>query len=218
MIPPRFRCEFYWRHFAETSAVGLRRLCLQCNCPILLLLTAFAYAVPLLTLNLKSTFSALRSFVCKSFPARTGTCWIHCCWVCCSLLFAWDIGWWFTDRKHCYNSQMKNPLHGLESSMVFEGTTGLYERLYRFNSRWVLRKKEKYGNSKKWIWRIFSLFLRSNLSIMMTKGQVWKRVWNYIFGSEIGSGFGEPGGTPSPRIHRSTPLRCVANTADRINR
>ena len=164
MIPPRFRCEFYWRHFAETSAVGLRRLCLQCNCPILLLLTAFAYAVPLLALNLKSTFSALRSFVCKSFPARTGTCWIHCCWVCCSLLFAWDIGWWFTDRKHCYNSQMKNPLHGLESSMVFEGTTGLYERLYRFNSRWVLRKKEKYGNSKKWIWRIFSLFLRSNLS------------------------------------------------------
>ena len=35
-----------------------------------------------------------------SVPA---TCWIHCCWVCCSLLFAWDIGWWFTDSKHCYN-------------------------------------------------------------------------------------------------------------------
>ena len=26
-----------------------------------------------------------------------------------------------------------------------------------------------------------------------------------IFGSEIGSGFGEPGGTPLPRIPRSTP-------------
>ena len=42
---------------------------------------------------------------------------------------------------------------GLESGMVFEGTTGVYERIYRFNSKWV-RKKEKYANSK-WIWRIF---------------------------------------------------------------
>ena len=28
---------------------------------------------------------------------------------------------------------------------------------------------------------------------------------DYIFWSEIGSGFGEPGGTPPPRIFRSTP-------------
>ena len=42
--------------------------------------------------------------------------------------------------------------------MIFEGTTGLYEHLYRFNSKWV-RKKEKYANSKL-IWRIFCL--RSN--------------------------------------------------------
>ena len=35
---------------------------------------------------------------------------------------------------------------GLESGMVFEGTTGVYERIYRFNSKWV-RKKEKYANS-----------------------------------------------------------------------
>ena len=28
---------------------------------------------------------------------------------------------------------------------------------------------------------------------------------NYIFWSEIGSGFGEPGGTPPTRIPRSTP-------------
>ena len=28
---------------------------------------------------------------------------------------------------------------------------------------------------------------------------------NYIFWLEIGSGFGEPGGTPPPRIPRSTP-------------
>ena len=30
-------------------------------------------------------------------------------------------------------------------------------------------------------------------------------VENYIFWSEIGSGFEEPGGTPRPRIPRSTP-------------
>ena len=34
---------------------------------------------------------------------------------------------------------------GLESGMVFEGTTGVYERIYRFNFKWV-RKKEKYLN------------------------------------------------------------------------
>ena len=36
-----------------------------------------------------------------------------------------------------------------ESGMVFEGFTGVYERIYRFNSKRV-RKKEKYANSK-WI-------------------------------------------------------------------
>ena len=40
----------------------------------------------------------------------------------------------------------------LESGMVFEGFTGVYERIYRFNSKRV-RKKEKYANSK-WIIRI----------------------------------------------------------------
>ena len=30
-------------------------------------------------------------------------------------------------------------------------------------------------------------------------------VENYIVWSEMGSGFGEPGGTPPPRIPRSTP-------------
>ena len=39
---------------------------------------------------------------------------------------------------------------GLESGMVFEGTTGVYEGIYRFNSKWV-RMKEKCANSK-WIW------------------------------------------------------------------
>ena len=38
---------------------------------------------------------------------------------------------------------------GLESGMAFEGTTGAYERIYRFNFKWV-RKKEKHANSK-WV-------------------------------------------------------------------
>ena len=49
------------------------------------------------------------------------------------------------------------PHLGLESGMVFEGTTGKYERIYRFNSEWV-RKKEKFANSKgiRWIF-LFAL-------------------------------------------------------------
>ena len=40
------------------------------------------------------------------------------------------------------------PLHfGLESGMVFEETTGVYERIYRFITKCV-RKKEKYANKK----------------------------------------------------------------------
>ena len=34
---------------------------------------------------------------------------------------------------------------GLESGMVFEGTTGVYERIYHFNSKWV-RKKENMAS------------------------------------------------------------------------
>ena len=41
----------------------------------------------------------------------------------------------------------------LESSLVFKGSTGVYERISRFNSKWV-RKKEKCANFK-WICRIF---------------------------------------------------------------
>ena len=35
---------------------------------------------------------------------------------------------------------------GLESGMGFEGTTGAYERTYRFSSK-LVRKKEEYANS-----------------------------------------------------------------------
>ena len=38
---------------------------------------------------------------------------------------------------------------GLESGMVFEGTTSVYERICRLNSKWI-RKKEYYANSFDW--------------------------------------------------------------------
>ena len=75
----------------------------------------------------------------------------------------------------------------LESGMVFEGTTGAYERSYRFNSK-SIRTKWKYANSQ-YIWRIFCL--RSNLSnddIISAKGQVWKRAWILEVWSENGCG------------------------------
>ena len=38
---------------------------------------------------------------------------------------------------------------------------------------------------------------------------------NYIFWTEIGSGYEEPGGTPPPRVPRSAP-RGFLNISDRI--
>ena len=80
---------------------------------------------------------------------------------------------------------------GLESGMVFKGTTGVYERIYCFISKWI-RKKEKYANSK---WILRNLFCCwSNLSNhdiiskrpglrvgMNFRGQVWKLVWKLHF-------------------------------------
>ena len=54
------------------------------------------------------------------------------------------------------------------------------------------------------------------------KGQVWKRIWilevwsemdveNDIFWSEIGSGFGEQGGAPQPRIPSGTPRDSLSS-------
>ena len=37
-----------------------------------------------------------------------------------------------------------------------------------------------------------------------------------VFWSEIGSGFGEPGGTPPPRIPRNTPRGAVCNFKNNV--
>ena len=49
---------------------------------------------------------------------------------------------------------------GLKSGMAFEGTTGVYDRICCFKSKWK-RNREKYANSK-WILRIFLLAFWSN--------------------------------------------------------
>ena len=50
---------------------------------------------------------------------------------------------------HCFGLKMGIDFahFGLESDMVFKGTTGVYERIYPFNSKWV-RKKEKCTNKE----------------------------------------------------------------------
>ena len=70
---------------------------------------------------------------------------------------------------------------GLEWGVVFEGTTRVYERIYRYNPKWV-RKEEKHANSK-WIWRIY--WLRSSLSNDNMKSEIGygKKdflVWNRV--------------------------------------
>ena len=70
----------------------------------------------------------------------------------------------------------------------------------------VYRKKDKYANSK-WMLRN-SFCCCSNLSnngIIFQRPGLKTGVKNDIFWSEIGSGFGEPGDRPPPRILRSTP-------------
>ena len=56
---------------------------------------------------------------------------------------------------------------GLESGIVLRnyGTTGVYEGIYRFNSKWV-RKKEKYANSKMDLKNFFVGTLISNDNII----------------------------------------------------
>ena len=70
---------------------------------------------------------------------------------------------------------------GLESGMVFEGTTGVYERIYHINSKWVRKGNMGIGNG-------FEDFfcLRCNLrpglkTGMEFRGLVWKRVCKITF-------------------------------------
>ena len=94
-------------------------------------------------------------------------------------------------RLFCLRTGLIHFAHfGLQSRMVFEGTTGVYERIYHVNSKWV-RKKEKHANSK-WIWRMFCLcsYLSNDSNFcpqarskmgMDCRSLVWKRSWKITF-------------------------------------
>ena len=65
-------------------------------------------------------------------------------------------------RRFGLKTDMDFAHFGLESDMLFNRTTGMYERIYCFNSTWV-RKKEKYADSE---WILRNLFCWcSNLSV-----------------------------------------------------
>ena len=108
---------------------------------------------------------------------------------------------------------MKTGIHlthfGLESGMVFEGTTGVYERIYRFNSRGV-RKKYKYAISR-WVWMKNCAIIQLITALFLPKGQVWKLVRKMTFfglqkGQDLENKEHPP---PPPRIsRRTTPLLC----------
>ena len=82
----------------------------------------------------------------------------------------------------------------LESGMVLEGTTGVYERIYRFNSTSV-RKREKYVNSKKILRNIFCC-----CSYLSNEARSENRCEKLHFWSEIESGFGETGDQEFPGV------------------
>ena len=87
--------------------------------------------------------------------------------------------------------------YGLKSSMVFKGNTRVYERNCFFNSKYIIRT-EFSGE--------FYQFLTSTENgYGLNRPGLKTAVENSMFWSEIGSGFGEPGGTPLPRIPRRTP-------------
>ena len=100
---------------------------------------------------------------------------------------------------------------GLESGMVFEGTAETYERIYRFNSKWI--RKMEICEFEMHLKKFFCL--RSNLSndeiISAERPGLKTGVENDIFGAGIGSGFGEPGGAPHQEFPRSNPHPYWAN-------
>ena len=105
---------------------------------------------------------------------------------------------------------------GLESGMVFGGTTGVMNVIIvsipnelerKRNMRIPKGFRECFCLGSKLINdNIISAWIPGLKTGMDFRSLVWKRVWKItFFWSDIGSRFGEQGGTPPPRIPRSTP-------------
>ena len=95
--------------------------------------------------------------------------------------------------------------YGLKSSMIFKGTTTAYKCFCLFNSKRIV-KKEKYPKkiyiiraeflTSALMGRLITLQQRSENGYGFYGRGLKTGVENGMFWSEIGSGFGEPGGTP----------------------
>ena len=112
----------------------------------------------------------------------------------------------------------------LESGVVFVGTMGVYERIYRFNSKWV-RKKEKYANSKslKNFFLLLSNLSNGDIISALRPSSLKTGVKNDIFWSEIGD-LENRAAHPHQEFPRSTPTppgtlnsRTVVELDKRVN-
>ena len=91
----------------------------------------------------------------------------------------------------------------------FQGNYGSVRTYFLFQFQ-MGRKKEKYANSS-FVAVLIKVMMTQFLKARSENGCGFQRpslktgVKSDIFWSKIGSGFGEPGGTPSPRIPQRTP-------------
>ena len=67
------------------------------------------------------------------------------------------------------------PIFGLESGAVFVGTTEVFERICRFNSRWKRKKDSNLSNDD-----LISAYVGLKTGVGF-RGQVWQRVWIMAF-------------------------------------
>ena len=97
----------------------------------------------------------------------------------------------------------------LELGMVFKRTMGVYKLNYRFKFQMIKKEKETCEFQMDFKKSLCWCSNQSNFSSENGPGFLrWRLKMgaeNDIFGSEIGSGFGVPGGTPPLRFLRSTP-------------
>ena len=78
---------------------------------------------------------------------------------------------------------------GLKLGMLFEGTTGVYECIRCFNSKWVRKKRSmQIQNGFEEFFCLRSNLSNDNIISARSEDQVWKLMWEVtFFGLKIGS-------------------------------